>query len=81
MARSCPAPGTIPFATDNHGATWRQPSGWQGIVHFGVDSMRPGNALVRKACLELDVTHIENRCNLDALIGEGELRFIGLQLE
>ena len=34
----------------------------QGVVHFGIDSMRPGpegkvNALVHKACLDLDITH------------------------
>ena len=33
-------------------------------MHFGIDSMRPGpegkvNSLVHKACLELDITHIE----------------------
>ena len=58
----------------------------QGIVHFGIDSMRPGpegrvNALVHKACLELDITHIESLCNLEALIGQGEFRFIGLPLK
>src|SRR5262249_41996630 len=58
----------------------------QGIVHFGIDSMRPGpmgvvNSLVHKACLELDITHIESLCNLEALIGQGEFRFIGLPLK
>ena len=58
----------------------------QGIVHFGIDSMRPGpegdvNALVHKACLELDITHIESLCNLEALLGKGEFLFIGLPLK
>jgi kynurenine formamidase len=48
--------------------------------------MRPGpeglvNTLVHKACLELDITHIESLCNLEALIGQGEFRFIGLPLK
>src|SRR5262249_8737826 len=34
-----------------------------------------------KACLELDITHIESLCNLEALIGQGEFRFIGLPLK
>ena len=50
----------------------------QGVVHFGIDSMRPGpegmvNTLVHKACLELDITHIESLCNLEALIGKGRI--------
>ena len=58
----------------------------QGIVHFGIDSMRPGpegvvNALVHKACLELNITHIESLCNLELLIGQGEFKFIGLPLK
>jgi kynurenine formamidase len=57
-----------------------------GIVHFGIDSMRPGpegviNSLVHKACLELDITHMESLCNLEALLGQGEFRFIGLPLK
>ncbi len=58
----------------------------QGVVHFGIDSMRPGpegkvNSLVHKACLELDITHIESLCNLEALVGQGEFQFIGLPLK
>src|SRR3954467_3727365 len=58
----------------------------QGVVHFGIDSMRPGpegkvNALVHKACLDLDITHIESLCNLEALLGAGEFQFIGLPLK
>jgi kynurenine formamidase len=58
----------------------------QGIVHFGIDSMRPGpegmvNTLVHKACLELDITHIESLCNLESLLGKGEFQFIGLPLK
>ncbi len=39
----------------------------QGIVHFGIDAMRRGpegrvNALVHRACLDLDITHIESLC-------------------
>ena len=58
----------------------------QGIVHFGIDSMRPGpegkvNVLVHKACLELDITHMESLCNLEALLGQCEFQFIGLPLK
>ena len=66
----------------------RRPNGWrkQGIVHFGIDSMRPGpegkvNSLVHKACLDLDITHMESLCNLEALLGQGEFQFIGLPLK
>jgi kynurenine formamidase len=76
------------YATDNPGVNVAATE-WlakQGIVHFGIDSMRPGpegvvNSLVHKACLELDITHIESLCNLEALIGKGEFRFIGLPLK
>src|SRR6516164_5293066 len=49
-------------------------------------SKRPGpegkvNALVHKACLELDITHMESLCNLEALLGQGEFQFIGLPLK
>jgi kynurenine formamidase len=58
----------------------------QGIVHFGIDSMRPGpdgavNSLVHKACLDLDITHIESLCNLETLLGQGQFTFIGLPLK
>ena len=58
----------------------------QGVVHFGIDSMRPGpagdvNLLVHKACLDLDITHIESLCNLEALLGEGKFTFIGLPMK
>jgi kynurenine formamidase len=58
----------------------------QGVVHFGIDSMRPGpdgkvNSLVHKACLDLDITHIESLCNLEALIGKGQFTFIGLPMK
>ena len=58
----------------------------QGVVHFGIDSMRPGpdspvNSLVHKACGELGITHIESLCNLEALLGQGPFTFIGLPLK
>jgi kynurenine formamidase len=79
---------TAAYATDNPGVNVAATE-WlagQGIVHFGIDSMRPGpmgvvNALVHKACLEVGITHIESLCNLEALIGQGEFRFIGLPLK
>jgi kynurenine formamidase len=57
----------------------------QGVVHFGIDSMRPApegkvNFLVHKACLDLDITHIESLCNLEALLGQGPFTFIGLPM-
>jgi kynurenine formamidase len=76
------------YATDNSGVNVAATE-WlarQGVVHFGIDSMRPGpegkvNALVHKACLELDITHIESLCNLEALLGEGPFTFIGLPMK
>ena len=76
------------YATDNSGVNVAATE-WlakQGVVHFGIDSMRPGpmgdvNLLVHKACLDLDITHIESLCNLEALLGQGSFTFIGLPLK
>jgi kynurenine formamidase len=76
------------YATDNSGVNVAATE-WlakQGIMHFGIDSMRPGpmsdvNLLVHKACLDLDITHIESLCNLEALLGQGPFTFIGLPLK
>src|SRR3954466_4448942 len=89
------------YSTDNSGINVAGTE-WlakQGVVHFGIDSMRPGppgkgntplqkgglqgkvNSLVHKACLELDITHIESLCNLEALIGKGQFTFIGLPMK
>jgi len=83
--RTFPTPA---YATDNPGVNVAATE-WlakQGIVHFGIDSMRPGpegkvNTLVHKACLDLGFTHIESLCNLEALLGQGEFQFIGLPLK
>jgi kynurenine formamidase len=97
-----PKGGTVLLCTGHHARTYPKPAyardnpgvnvastEWlakQGIVHFGIDSMRPGpdgdvNALVHKACLELDITHIESLCNLEALLGRGQFQFICLPLK
>ena len=97
-----PQGGTVLLCTGHHQRTYPNPAystdnpgvnvpatEWlaqQGIVHFGIDSMRPGpigkvNALVHKACLELNITHMESLCNLEALLGAGPFRFIGLPLK
>jgi kynurenine formamidase len=84
-ARTFPKPA---YTTDNPGVNVAATE-WlaaQGIVHFGIDSMRPGpegivNTLVHRACLDLGFTHIESLCNLEALIGQGTFRFIGLPLK
>jgi kynurenine formamidase len=76
------------YATDNSGVNVAATE-WlaaQGIVHFGIDSMRPGpqgavNSLVHKVCLDLDITHIESLCNLEALLGQGRFTFIGLPMK
>jgi kynurenine formamidase len=99
---SIPKRGTVLLCTGHHERTFPKPAystdnpgvnvaatAWlakQGVVHFGIDAMRPGpegeiNARVHKACLELQITHIESLCNLEALIGAGEFRFIGLPLK
>jgi kynurenine formamidase len=76
------------YSTDNSGVNVAATE-WlakQGIVHFGIDSMRPGpdsdvNLWVHKACLDLDITHIESLCNLEALLGQGQFTFIGLPMK
>ena len=84
-ARTFPKPA---YSTDNSGVNVAATE-WlakQGIVHFGIDSMRPGpdtsvNQLVHKACLELNITHLESLCNLEELIGKGQFEFICLPLK
>jgi kynurenine formamidase len=39
------------------------------------------NSLVHKACRDLDITHIESLCNLEALLGKGKFTFIGLPMK
>ena len=76
------------YATENSGVNVAATE-WlagQGVVHFGIDSMRPGpegavNLLVHKACFDLDITHIESLCNLVALLGKGQFTFIGLPMK
>jgi len=34
-----------------------------------------------RPCLELDITHIESLCNLEALLGHGQFTFIGLPMK
>jgi kynurenine formamidase len=76
------------YATDNSGVNVAATE-WlakKGVVHFGIDSMRPGpmgdvNLFVHKACLDLDITHIESLCNLEALLGQGQFTFIGLPMK
>ncbi len=79
---------TAAYSTDNSGVNVAATEWFarQGLVHFGIDSMRPGpagkvNALVHKVCLELNITHMESLCNLEALIGKGQFQFIGLPLK
>jgi kynurenine formamidase len=79
---------TAAYNTDNPGVNV-EATEWlakQGVVHFGIDSMRPGpdtkvNQLVHKACLELGITHLESLCNLEALLGQGQFEFICLPLK
>jgi kynurenine formamidase len=76
------------YSTDNSGVNVAATE-WlakQGIVHFGIDSMRPGpmgdvNLFVHKACLDLGITHIESLCNLEALLGQNQFTFIGLPMK
>ena len=76
------------YSTDNSGVNVAATE-WlakQGVVHFGIDSMRPGpdsdvNLWVHKVCLDLDITHIESLCNLESLLGQGQFTFIGLPMK
>ena len=66
-----------------------RPSGLrkQGIVHFGIDFMRPGpegkvNALVHKVCLELGIhAHREPVQSRNLARGRDRSSFIGLPLK
>lgn len=83
--RTFPKPA---YSTDNPGVNVAATE-WlarQGVVSFGIDSMRPGpegdvNTLVHKACHELGITHMESLCQLEELIGKGQFQFIGLPLK
>ena len=76
------------YSTDNSGVNVAATQ-WlaeKGVVHFGIDSMRPGpegpvNLLVHKACFDLGITHIESLCNLETLLGAGGFTFIGLPMK
>jgi kynurenine formamidase len=76
------------YGTENSGVNVKATE-WlahKGVVHFGIDSMRPGpegkeNLLVHKACFELGITHIESLCNLETLLGAGPFTFIGLPMK
>ena len=78
--RTFPTPA---YGTDNPGVNVAATE-WlakQGVVHFGIDSMRPGpagniNSLVHKACLDENITHLESLCNLETLLGVGEFLFV-----
>ena len=76
------------YATENSGVNVKATE-WlaqKGVVHFGIDSMRPGpegpeNLLVHKACFDLGITHIESLCNLETLLDAGPFTFIGLPMK
>jgi kynurenine formamidase len=79
---------TAAYGTDNPGVNVPATE-WlaeQGVVHFGIDSMRPGpagevNSLVHKACLDTGITHIESLCNLEQLLRKAPFRFICFPLK
>jgi kynurenine formamidase len=83
--RTYPTPA---YSTDNPGVTVPATE-WlaeQGVVHFGIDSMRPGpmgdeNSLVHKACRDKGITHLESLCNLEQLLGQGQFRFVCFPLK
>ena len=54
--------------------------------HFGpkgipIDQYPLENCIVPGICLDLDITHIESLCNLEALLGKGQFTFIGLPMK
>ncbi len=58
----------------------------QGIGMFGVEAVSPSpegelNYLAHMACAELGITHMEGLDNLEAVVGRGRFRFIGLPLK
>lgn len=79
--------GKPEFLTDFPGLT-RESATWLGkqrIALFGVEAVSPGtvganNYAVHRVCAELRFTHIENLCNLEALLGQGRFHFVALPL-
>jgi kynurenine formamidase len=58
----------------------------QGIGMFGVEAISPApegelNFKAHMACAELGITHMECLANLEAVVGRGRFRFIGLPLK
>ncbi|WP_207539777.1 cyclase family protein [Sabulicella rubraurantiaca] len=58
----------------------------QGIGMFGVEAISPApegelNFQAHLACAERGITHMECLANLEALVGRGRFRFIGLPLK
>lgn len=58
----------------------------QGIGMFGVEAISPApegelNFKAHMACAERGITHMECLANLEALVGRGRFRFIGLPLK
>ncbi len=58
----------------------------QGIGMFGVEAISPApegelNFEAHMACAELGITHMECLANLEAVVGRGRFRFIGLPLK
>jgi len=80
--------GTPEFLTDFSGLT-RESATWlgrHGISLFGVEAVSPGtvganNYAVHRVCAELRFTHIENLCNLEALLGQGRFLLVALPLK
>lgn len=58
----------------------------QGIGMFGVEAVSPSpegelNYRAHRACAERGITHMECLANLEAVVGRGRFRFIGLPLK
>jgi kynurenine formamidase len=58
----------------------------QGIGMFGVEAVSPApegelNYRAHRACAERGITHMECLANLEAVVGRGRFRFIGLPLK
>ena len=76
------------YSTDNSGVNvagdrMARQAGRRAFRHR-LDAARPrgqSELAVHKACLELDITHIESLCNLEALLGKGQFTFIGLPMK
>ena len=76
-----PKRGTVLLNTGHHARTFPTRAYTYDNPGVNVAATEWLAAQVHKACLELNITHMESLCNMEQLIGKGEFQFIGLPLK